>query len=83
MICRASLPCSAMPFAPIPDLLSTATSLHALSAVGVPIDNVREGMLDFVDSLWTGTAFVANWEEDEVDCEYAFYALLALGHLSV
>lgn len=72
----------AMPQAPIPDLLSTATALHALSAVGVPFDGIREPMLDFLDSLWTGTAFVANWEEDDVDCEYAFYALLALGHLS-
>ena len=39
--------------------------------------------IDFLDSLWTGKAFVGTWEDDEADCEYVFYALLALGHLSV
>ena len=73
----------AVPQAPLPDLLSTATALHALASVAVPIGAIREHCLDFLDSLWTGRAFVAHWEEDDVDCEYAFYALLALGHLSV
>ena len=73
----------AMPQAPLPDLLSTATALHALASLEVPIDALRERSLDFLDSLWTGKAFVGTWEDDEADCEYVFYALLALGHLSV
>jgi len=73
----------AMPHAPLPDLLSTATALHALASLEVPVDGLRERTLDFLDSLWTGRAFVGTWEDDEPDCEYLFYALLALGHLSV
>lgn len=71
------------PDAPIPDLLSTAVALHALDAPGRPVPaRVRERCLDFVDSLWTGEAFCATWADDEVDAEYAFYGLLALGHLA-
>ncbi len=73
----------AVPGSPLPDLLSTATALHALSSLGVSIEPVREHCLDYLDTLWTGRAFCSHWEDDEVDCEYAFYALLALGHLSL
>ena len=73
----------AMPEAPIPDLLSTATALHALSIVGLGIGEAREPALDFLDSLWSGKSFYGHWADDELDCEYTFYALLALGHLSV
>lgn len=73
----------AMPEAPMPDLLSTATALHALAGLGVPLDAVRERCLDFVDTLWTGRGFVGTWDDDQPDCEYTFYALLALGHLAV
>ena len=74
----------ASPDAPIPDLLSTATALHALSAMHVPIDGIREKCLDFVDSLWTSRgAFYGTWADDVPDCEYTFYGLLALGHLAV
>jgi prenyltransferase beta subunit len=69
---------------PVPDLLSTATALHALSALHVPIAGVRDPCLDFVDSLWTNRGgFFGTWADDAVDCEYTFYALLALGHLSL
>ena len=44
---------------------------------------MRDRCLDFIDTLWTGRAFCGHWQDDEVDCEYAFYALLALGHLSM
>ncbi|MFT5291221.1 MAG: hypothetical protein ACI8QS_003452 [Planctomycetota bacterium] len=77
----------AMPEAPIPDLLSTATSLHALACL-------RKGergllgrghglTLDFIDSLWTGKAFFGHWDDDCQDAEYVFYGLLALGHLAL
>ena len=69
---------------PIPDLLSTATALHALSSLAVPIAALREPCLDFVDSLWTNRGgFYGTWADDMVDCEYTYYALLALGHLSL
>ncbi|HUQ95113.1 MAG TPA: prenyltransferase/squalene oxidase repeat-containing protein [Bryobacteraceae bacterium] len=70
--------------APIPDLLSTATALHALSALHVPIDSIREDCLDFLDTLWVNHgAFHGSWADDAFDCEYTYYALLALGHLAI
>jgi prenyltransferase beta subunit len=69
--------------APVPDLLSTATALHALTAAHASIGALREPMLDFVDTLWTGKGFCGSWADDVVDSEYTFYALLALGHLSL
>ena len=68
--------------APMPDLLSTATALHALAQLAAPLDDIREPCLDFVDSLWTGTAFAANLADPIPDCEYTYYGLLALGHLT-
>jgi hypothetical protein len=74
----------AMPQAPIPDLLSTATALHALAGLEVPIEPIQEKCLDFIDTLWTNEgAFHGNWTDDYLDCEYTFYGLLALGHLSL
>lgn len=73
----------AIPDAPGPDLLSTATALHALSSLGVFPEGIREACLDFVDTLWTGRAFCGHWADDEADPEYTFYGLLALGHLTV
>jgi hypothetical protein len=74
----------ATPMAPIPDLLSTATALHALAGMQVDLEPIREPCLDFVDSLWVNQgAFYGNWTDDDPDCEYTYYGLLALGHLSV
>ncbi len=73
----------ATPVAPLPDLLSTATALHALRSQQADLTAVREPCLDFLNSLWTNRgAFYGNWTDDVADCEYTFYALLALGHLS-
>lgn len=73
----------AMPDAPMPDLLSTATALHAVAGLGVAIEGIRENCLDFLDSLWTNEGgFHGHWGDDRPDCEYTFYGLLALGHLS-
>ena len=69
--------------APIPDLLSTATALHALAGMHVPVGHLKEKSLDFIDTLWTGKAFCGNWADDVQDCEYTYYALLSLGHLSL
>jgi hypothetical protein len=73
----------AMPGAPIPDLLSTATALHALSGMRQDFRRVREPCLDYLDSLWTSKGgFYGQWTEENLDCEYTYYGLLALGHLS-
>jgi hypothetical protein len=69
--------------APLPDLLSTATALHALAAMHVDFSAAKEPCLDFIDTLWSSKGgFYGTWEDDVLDCEYTFYALLALGHLS-
>jgi prenyltransferase beta subunit len=74
----------AAPGAPMPDLLSTATALHALSALGTPLAAIGEPCLDFVDTLWTNAGgFHGSWADDVLDCEYTYYGLLALGHLSL
>lgn len=73
----------AMPNAPLPDLLSTATALHALSVLGVSLDRIAQRCLDFIDSLWSSEgAFHGNWADEVLDCEYTYYGLLAMGHLS-
>ena len=69
---------------PLPDLLSTATALHALAGMQVSFEHLKEPTLDFLDTLWTSRgAFYGNWTDDTADCEYTWYALLALGHLSL
>ena len=74
----------AMPNAPIPDLLSTATALYALACMDADIGPIRERCLDFIDSLWTGDGgFHGHWADDYLDAEYTFYGLLALGLLAV
>ena len=75
----------AVPGAPIPDLLSTATALHALACMERPLsEDQRERCLDFVDTLWTAEGgFHGHWADDALDPEYTFYGLLALGHLAV
>jgi len=72
----------AVPNAPLPDLLSTATALHALGLNGVAIGELKELCLDFVEALWDGRgAFRGSYADKMPDCEYTYYALLALGHL--
>ncbi|MGE3312597.1 MAG: prenyltransferase/squalene oxidase repeat-containing protein [Limisphaerales bacterium] len=75
----------AVPGAPLPDLLSTATALHALACLEFRIPSrTHERCLDFVDTLWTAEGgFHGHWADDHLDAEYTFYGLLALGHLSL
>ncbi len=74
----------ATPTAPLPDLLSTAVALHALSSSTLDLRPIVEPCLDFIDSLWTNSgSFYGNWTEQVLDTEYTYYALLALGHLDV
>jgi hypothetical protein len=50
----------------------------------VTLDGIREPCLDFLDTLWTNRGgFYGTWADDTLDCEYTYYGLLALGHLSL
>ena len=72
------------PGVPLPDLLSTAVALHALDALQVDLGGLREPCLDFIDSLWSADGgFHGNWTDDDLDCEYTYYGLLSLGHLTL
>lgn len=82
--CRRAGGFCATPKTPVPDLLSTATALHALAGLEYPLDEIKEPCLDFIDSLWTNRGgFYGHWADETLDCEYTYYALLALGHLSL
>jgi prenyltransferase beta subunit len=74
----------AVPAAPLPDLLSTATALHALAALEQRLPGaIHEHCMDFIDTLWTAEGgFHGHWADDHLDSEYTFYGLLALGHLA-
>ncbi len=74
----------ATPATRVPDLLSTAVALHALDGLEFPIATIGERCLDFLDTLWTNRgSFYGHWGEQTLDCEYTFYGLLAIGHLSL
>lgn len=79
--CGGFLP---FPGAPLPDLLSTAVALHALDGLQADFSAQKEVILDYVDSLWTAAGgFHGSWEDDDLDLEYTYYGLLALGHLAL
>lgn len=75
----------AVPGAPLPDLLSTATALHALAALEQRVPStVHERCMDFIDTLWTAEGgFHGHWADDHLDAEYTYYGLIALGHLAL
>lgn len=73
---------AALPDAPVPDLLSTAVSLFALQLSGYDLRLIRPDCLNFVDGLYNDGGFSANMQDNEVDVEYTFYGLLALGALN-
>jgi hypothetical protein len=75
----------AVPGAPVPDMLSTATALHALACLNRRLPSkIHEKCLDLADTLWNAEGgFHGHWADDFLDAEYTFYGLLALGHLSL
>jgi prenyltransferase beta subunit len=88
LLARQQLPAGGFlvhPQAPLGDLLSTATALHTLACLERALPTERtEAALDYVDSLWTNRgSFHGHWAEEELDAEYTYYGLLALGHLSL
>jgi hypothetical protein len=70
--------------APMADLLSTATGLHALWRAGASLDEAsRLACAGFVAGLATEAGgFRGQASDDAADCEYTFYGLMALGHLT-
>jgi prenyltransferase beta subunit len=71
-----------MPKVAAADLLSTATALHALSGAGAPLVDIRQRCLDFINELWDDRGgFCGSSADKTPDCEYTYYALLAMGHL--
>jgi len=67
----------------VPDLLSTATALHALSLVGALPADTKERHLDYLDTLWSPQGgFRGHPADTVVDCEYTYYGLLSLGCLA-
>jgi len=66
----------------IPDLLSTATAIHALCLAKVPMEALKATHLDYLDALWSVRGGFQGHPGDEVlDCEYTYYGLLSLGDL--
>ncbi|HUT32254.1 MAG TPA: prenyltransferase/squalene oxidase repeat-containing protein [Planctomycetota bacterium] len=69
--------------APFPDLLSTATALHALAGLTRHSRDLVQSCTRFVEGLRTDAGgYLGLWLDEAPDAEYTFYALLALGHLS-
>jgi hypothetical protein len=73
----------AAPGIPMPDLLSTATALHAARLADAAADGpTRAACLEFVRNLLAESGgFCGHTVDGQADCEYTFYGLLALGHL--
>ena len=66
----------------VPDLLSTATALFALTTAGIALDEIQVPCFQFVESLWRDSGgFAGHCDDAFEDAEYTFYALLAIGCL--
>ncbi len=68
---------SAAKWSPVPDLLSTSTSLFILNCYGL---KPKYSAKEFIDAHWLDSGgFSATILEEKSDVEYTFYGLLALG----
>jgi prenyltransferase beta subunit len=67
----------------VPDLLSTATALFALTSNGVVLDEALQvSCFKYIESLWCESGgFTGHLADEYEDVEYTFYALLAIGCL--
>ncbi|HET6557424.1 MAG TPA: prenyltransferase/squalene oxidase repeat-containing protein [Prolixibacteraceae bacterium] len=65
-----------------PDMLSTAVALYALNHAGADLRLLRPSCLDFIQSNYSGGAFLSGDGDTTADVEYTFYGLLALGVLA-
>lgn len=73
---------AALKKAPIEDLLSTAVALYALRFVDADLKEIKPDCLTFVDGLYLNGGFRATELDFDIDIEYTFYGLLALGALA-
>jgi hypothetical protein len=64
---------------PGPDLLSTSVALFALQLKGYDLRFIRPDCMTFINGLYYQGGFRAALQDTEVDVEYTFYGLLALG----
>lgn len=73
---------TASPATPLPDLLSTATAIFTLKALDVDLSDIAAETITMVELLWNedGGFGMAPMHATS-DCEYTFYALMALGML--
>lgn len=67
---------------PVSDLLSTAVALYALRFVDADLREIKPDCLNFIDGLYLNGGFRATTLDFDIDIEYTFYGLLALGALS-
>ncbi len=67
---------------PIEDLLSTSIALYALNFIDADIKTIKPDCLSYVDGLYLNGGFCATELDIDIDIEYTFYGLLALGSLS-
>ncbi|MEI6436329.1 MAG: prenyltransferase/squalene oxidase repeat-containing protein [Bacteroidota bacterium] len=73
---------NALSNAPSADLLSTAVALFALRFTGYDLRLIRPDCFIFIDGLYYEGGFKANALDAQIDVEYTFYGLLALGALN-
>jgi prenyltransferase beta subunit len=65
---------------PIADLLSTSTALLALKMADYSLVNYSEACTNFINMHWDNSGgFFGSVADMHPDCEYTYYALLALG----
>ncbi len=78
------LPCGgfrANPAAPVADILSTASAVFALKKMGHRFKK-RRRTVEFIESHWDASGgFFGSVFDKDCDCEYTFYALLAIACL--
>ena len=67
---------------PAEDLLSTGVALYALNYTESDIRLIKPDCLAYVDSLFHDGGFRSTEPDVEIDIEYTFYGLLALGSLN-
>ncbi len=73
----------ASPATPMPDLLSTAVALFTLQVCGYSLAKMSDSARGFILDHWhENGGFTGTLVDECADCEYTFYALLALGALS-
>lgn len=68
----------------MPDLLSTATIVLALTFIGRETGSYRRALSGFVDLHWDESGgFFGSAADQNCDCEYTYYALLTLGLINL